>query len=48
MFSLEEKGSSLVSLEMIFAALQSELRFKLHLLSLKIQKIPEFNLDMDF
>ena len=45
--SSQEIGSSLVSLEMIFEALQSELfRFKFHTLSSKILKIPEFNLYM--
>ena len=46
-FSSQEIGSSLLSLEVIFEALQSELpRFNLHALSLKIPKIPEFNLVM--
>ena len=44
-FSSQEIGSSLISLERIFEALQSELfRFKSHILSSKILKIPEFNL----
>ena len=39
---------SLVSSEMIFEALQSELsRFKFDTLSSKILKIPEFNLNID-
>ena len=46
-FSSQEMGSSLVSLVMIFKALQSELfRFKFCTLTLKILKIPEFNLVM--
>ena len=44
-FSYQEIGSSLISLEMIFEALQSELfRFKFHILNSKILKILEFNL----
>ena len=44
-FSSQEIGSSLVSLEMIFRALHSELfRFKFHSLGSKIEKIPEFSL----
>ena len=40
-------ASTLVLFEMIFEALQSELfRFKFHAPSLKILKIPEFNLAM--
>ena len=48
MFNSEDIGSSLVSLEMIFEALQSELfRFEFHTLSSKILKIQtEFNLVM--
>ena len=43
-FSSHEIGSSLVLLEIIFEALQSELvRFNFHLLRSKLQKIPEFN-----
>ena len=45
--SSQEIGSSLVSLEMIFQALHSELfRFKFHSLGSKIEKIPEFNLSI--
>ena len=45
MFSSQEIGSSLGSLEMIFDALQSEFfRFKFHSLSSNILKLPEFNL----
>ena len=44
-FSFQKISSSLVSLEMVFEALQSELfRFKIHTLTSKIIKIPEFNL----
>ena len=44
-FRSQEISSSLVSSEMIFEALQSELsRFKFDTLSSKILKIPEFNL----
>ena len=44
-FSSQGMGSTLVSLRMIFKALQSELfRFKFHSLSSKILKIPEFSL----
>ena len=47
MFGSQEIGSGLVSLEMIFEALQSELlRFIFSLLSSKIPKIPGFNLIM--
>ena len=47
MFSCQDIDSSLVSSEMIFEALQSELfRFKLHTLSSNILKIPGFNLGM--
>ena len=46
--SNHEIGSGLVSFEMIFEALQSELfRFKLYSMSSKILKIPEFNLLME-
>ena len=46
-FSSQEIGSSLISLWMIFEALQSELfRFKFHSLGSKILKFPEFNLTM--
>ena len=45
MFGSQEIGSGLVSLEMIFEALQSELlRFIFSLLSSKILKFPGFNL----
>ena len=45
--SSQEIGSSLVSFEMIFEALQSEIfRFKFRLLSSEIVKIPEFTLRM--
>ena len=44
-FSSQGMGSTLVSLRMIFKALQSELfRLKFHFLESKLQKIPEFNL----
>ena len=44
-FSSQEIGSSMISLEMIFEALRSELfRFKFHILSSKILKFSEFNL----
>ena len=44
-FSSQEIGSSLVSLEMIFQALYSELfKFKFYSLGSKIKKIPEFSL----
>ena len=44
-FGSQGIGSSLVIFWMIFQALQSELlRFKLHSLGSKLQKIPEFNL----
>ena len=44
-FSSHEIDSSLVSLKIIFEALQSELfKFKFYILSSKILKIPEFNL----
>ena len=44
-FSSQGMGSTLVSLRMIFKALQSELfRLKFHSLSSKIEKFPEFNL----
>ena len=46
-FSSQGMGSTLVSLRMIFKALQSELfRLKFHFLESKLQKIPEFNLRM--
>ena len=46
-FSFQEIGSSLISLEMILEALQSELfRFKFHILSSKILKLPEINVSM--
>ena len=49
MFSSQEIGPSLVSFQMIFEALQSELfRFKFHSLGSKILKIPEFNLVMPY
>ena len=45
MFSSQEIGSSLISLKMIFEALQSELfRFKFHLIWSKILKFLGFNL----
>ena len=45
MFSAEKIVPRLVSFQMIFEALQSELfRFKFHYQGLKIQKNPEFNL----
>ena len=45
MFSSHEIGSSLVSLEIIFEALRSELfRFKFHLQGSEILKFSEFNL----
>ena len=45
MFGSHGIGSSSVSFEMIFEALQSELfKFKFDSLSSKILKIPEFNL----
>ena len=44
-FNSPEIGSSLISSEMVFEALQSEIfRFKFHFLGSKLQKIPEFNL----
>ena len=47
MFSSQEIGSGLVSFQMIFEALQSDLvRFDFHSLRSKLKKIPEFNLDM--
>ena len=47
-FSSQEIGSRLVSLEMIFEALQSKLfRLNFQSLSSKILKIPEFNLAMN-
>ena len=48
-FSSQGMGSTLVSLRMIFKALKSELfRLKFHFLESKWQKIPEFNLFIDF
>ena len=48
-FSSQEIGSSLISLQMIFWALPSELfRFKFHSLGSKIQKFPDFNLTIYF
>ena len=48
MFSSQEIGSGLVSFQMIFEALQSELvRFDFHFLRSKLQKIPEFNLNIE-
>ena len=48
-FSSQGMGSTLVSLRMIFKALQSELfRLKFHFLESKLQKIPEFNLVMSY
>ena len=45
--SSQDIGSGLVSLKMIFGALQFELfRFKIHSLGSKILKFPEFNLRM--
>ena len=45
MSSSQEIGSGLISFEMIFEALQSELfRFKFPKLSSNIEKIPEFDL----
>ena len=46
-FNSKEIGSSLVSLQTIFEALQSELfRYKSHSLGSKILKFPEFNLNI--
>ena len=46
-FGSQGIGSNLVSFQMIFEALQSELfRFKFHSLGFKLQKISEFNLRM--
>ena len=46
-FSSQEIGSTLISLEMIFVGLWSQLfRFKFHILSSKMLKIPWFNLNM--
>ena len=47
MSSSKETGPSLLSFQMIFEILQSELfRFKIHSVRSKILKIPEFNLKM--
>ena len=48
-FSFQKIVSSLVSFQMIFEALQSELsRFKLYSLGSKLLKIPELNLEIIF
>ena len=47
LLGFREVGSTFISFAMIFEALPSSFKFPYHSLSLKILKIPEFNLVMD-